>query len=282
MKPLIAIVFLSLACASAPPPSPAPVAQKAPAREEDDGVEGGVEGGTCPGGCAPDMAKLLSPRAGSAQRMADLNDPRYKPAVRAEFNRPGALYWGLFKTCVSTSGQVTSVTALRSTRVPAIDADWQATIKSWPHRPYEQDGKAVPFCYPLRVEVRTEEKDDGVEGGVEGGVAGGTSNIAKLLPPNVGAGQLLTDPHDPKYSPKVRPEYVRPGSAYWGLLKICVTAAGHVNSVSFLRSTGIGELDADWTKTVETWSYRSYTINGKPVPFCHPMRLEVRMPKKRS
>jgi hypothetical protein len=166
MKPLTAALLLSIGCASAQPPQadpPAPAAVKKPPPRESDGVEGGVEGGVVggvAGGVAdPDSgARLLPPNVGVAQRLADVNQPPYRPVLRPEYNRPGAIYWGLFKVCVSTAGQVTSVSTLKSTRVPIIDADWRLTIKSWPHRPYQRDGKVYPFCYPLRLELRVSPK----------------------------------------------------------------------------------------------------------------------------
>jgi protein TonB len=162
MKAVSAVLLLSIGCASAPPPQPAPpspaVARK-PAPEEDDGVEGGVEGGVA-GGVTGDAnaPRLLPPNVGVAQRLADVRDPRYRPVLRPEYNHAGAIYWALFKVCVSTAGEVTSVSTLKSTRVPAIDADWRLTIKSWPHRPYERDGKLYPFCYPMRLEIRSTPK----------------------------------------------------------------------------------------------------------------------------
>jgi protein TonB len=160
VKPPAALVLLfALACASAP--APAPARTPPPAVEEDVGEEGGVEGGVAGGiiGTAnPGTARFVPPSVGHAQRLVDASDPRHKPKVRPEHYRGGSLYWALFKLCVSDAGEVTQVETLKSTGVPEVDSDWSATIKSWPHRPYQVDGKPVPFCYPMRLEVRMAKK----------------------------------------------------------------------------------------------------------------------------
>jgi len=122
---------------------------------EDEGVEGGVEGPVAADGPeASTPARLLPPHIGTAHRLADTQDPRYRPAIRREHYRGGSSHWGLFKICVSTAGKVTAVSLLKSTGVADIDGDWTRTIRSWPHRPFLLDGAAAPFCYPLRLEVR--------------------------------------------------------------------------------------------------------------------------------
>jgi hypothetical protein len=179
MKALaVLLLFSSLGCASSPPPAadpkpaePAPAASKpvAPA-EEDDGVEGGVEGpvtGGVVGGVvssgppAEGKPANLPPKEGVARRLVDVTDARWRPRVRPEYYRSGALYWGLYKLCVSTAGQVTSVATMKSTGVPDVDGDWKETMKSWPHQPLTMNGKVYPFCYPLRLEVRMTPKKRG-------------------------------------------------------------------------------------------------------------------------
>jgi protein TonB len=142
--------------------------------------------------------------------------------------------------------------------------------------------KANAIVQPKEKE-EPEEEDDGVEGGVEGGVAGGVlgavpvaTETAKLLPPNVGSGQLISDVrNDPRFKPGLPPALNRAGMIVWGLFKICVTGQGTVSSVSILKPADPLVNDA-WIAKIRTWQYRPYSINGRPVPFCHPMRVEVR------
>jgi hypothetical protein len=146
--PLAGLLLLALGCASDPPPKRGQPAHARTALEEDEGEEGGVEG---PGSAG---TKFLPPKTGAAQRLADIRDPRYSPTLRPEYRRVGAVYWALFKVCVSPSGQVDRVRLLKSTGVNDVDGDWQKSIEGWPHRPYLINGQPVPFCYPMRVEVR--------------------------------------------------------------------------------------------------------------------------------
>jgi hypothetical protein len=159
--PLAGLLLLALGCASDPPPKPAQPAH-ARALEEEVGEEGGVERSEpgVPGGVAggksadPAGSKFLPPNIGAGQLLVDVRDPRYSPTIRPEYRRVGAIYWALFKVCVSPAGQVARVTVLKSTSVKDVDGDWQKTIEGWPHRPYLINGQPVPFCYPLRLELR--------------------------------------------------------------------------------------------------------------------------------
>jgi periplasmic protein TonB len=127
------------------------------------------------------------------------------------------------------------------------------------------------------------EEDEGEEGGVEGGVAGGVvgavptqTETAKFLPPSVGKGQLISDmANDPRYKPRLPPALNRAGMVVWGLFKLCVTATGSVQSVQVLKSAD-KLVDNDWVAIMKTLQHRPYSIGGRPVPYCYPMRLEVR------
>jgi hypothetical protein len=35
-------------------------------------------------------------------------------------------------------------------------------------------------------------------------------------------------------------------------------------------------VDGAWSSVIRRWSYRPYTVGGRPVPFCQPGRIEVR------
>jgi outer membrane biosynthesis protein TonB len=152
MRRLVAAVLLSttLGCASSPPPAPeprpseralpsppAPATKPAPAKE-DDGVEGGVIGAVA----GADNAHVLP----SQVRVLD------------ECKRPGAACWGLFKVCVSTEGRVTNVETLRSSGFPEVDGIWKDKMKTWLHKPFEKNGRPVPYCYPVKMEVRADPK----------------------------------------------------------------------------------------------------------------------------
>jgi hypothetical protein len=91
---------------------------------------------------------------GKGQLLSDMvNDPRYRPHVPLALAVPGSVYWGLYKICVDSEGKVHSVTPLKNAH-PDLDESWMALIRTLEHRPYTIGGKQLPFCYPLRLEVR--------------------------------------------------------------------------------------------------------------------------------
>jgi hypothetical protein len=99
---------------------------------------------------------------------------------------------------------------------------------------------------------------------------------AKMLPPQIGRGQLLTDVfHIDRYKPKLPPKLNVPGADYWGIYKVCVDTDGGVFKVDVLRRAS-PTLDPSWTALIRTWRHQPYSINGVPVPYCYPLRVEVR------
>jgi protein TonB len=95
----------------------------------------------------------LPPSIASAQRLTDINDPRFRPSLPAPLNRAGVMLWGLFRVCVGADGNVTSVAVLK-TAEPQVDGDWARVIQTWQYRPYAIDGHPMPFCHTMRLEVR--------------------------------------------------------------------------------------------------------------------------------
>jgi len=184
--PVVKVTFLGAVTPPPPPPPPAkkkstptkvkkpvdivqpkpnqiiqPKTEPEPEDEPDDGVEGGVEGGVAGGvlggvvGAPPPTATLLPPRVGSGQLISDvLNDPRYRPSLPAQLNRAGMVVWGLFKICVSIDGRVTDVKVVKSADA-LVDGSWIEKIRTWQYRPYSINGRPVPYCYPMRLEVRS-------------------------------------------------------------------------------------------------------------------------------
>jgi protein TonB len=142
--------------------------------------------------------------------------------------------------------------------------------------------KANSIVQPKEKE-EPEEEDEGEEGGVEGGVAGGVvgavpvaQETAKFLPPSIGKGQLISDMvNDPRYRPHLPPALNRAGMVVWGLFKLCVTAQGSVQSVQVLKSAD-KLVDGEWIALLKTLQHRPYSIGGRPVPYCYPLRLEVK------
>jgi protein TonB len=145
--------------------------------------------------------------------------------------------------------------------------------------------KPSTIVQPKEKPPEPEEEDDGVEGGVEGGVAGGVvggvvggtvgSDGPKMLAPNIGTGQLAINAQVDPYKVGLPPVLKRPGSSFWGLYKICVSEQGTVKDVKMVKSAD-PLVDNDWMNKIKTmWKYKPYSINGRSVPFCYTLRLQV-------
>jgi hypothetical protein len=96
-------------------------------------------------------AKPVSIKTG--KRLTDLSNPRDRPALPPELNQQGVSVWGLYKVCVDVSGQVFSVQVVRSALPGGFDGSWVANIENWKYDPYQVDGRPVPFCSPVRLQV---------------------------------------------------------------------------------------------------------------------------------
>jgi hypothetical protein len=102
------------------------------------------------------LAKFLPPGVGKDLLLTDVrNDRRYKSRFLPKLDRPGMVVSGMFKLCVDEDGQMFSVNVLKSAD-PFVDADWMALMHTWQHRPYTIGGRPVPYCYPMRLEVRSQ------------------------------------------------------------------------------------------------------------------------------
>jgi protein TonB len=143
--------------------------------------------------------------------------------------------------------------------------------------------KPNQIVQPKEKPPEPEEEDDGVEGGVEGGVAGGTvggvvgstGQGPVMLPPNIGTGQRLTELRsgDP-LTPSLPPQLNRAGMTLWGLFKVCVSAQGTVSGVTVMKPAD-PLVDNDWIGKIKQWKYKPYSVNGRAVPFCSPVRVQV-------
>jgi hypothetical protein len=100
-------------------------------------------------------AKQLAPHVGKGYLISDVwNDPQLKPILPPSLNQAGNVVWGLFKVCVGNDGDVFAVRTLKSAHRD-VDEPWKARIRRWKHKPYTLDGAPVPYCYPVRLEVRS-------------------------------------------------------------------------------------------------------------------------------
>jgi hypothetical protein len=87
------------------------------------------------------------------RRVTSMDEAVLRPRLPPELNSPGVVVWGLFRVCVDAAGMVSGVEVLKSTLPGGMDGDWIAKIEGWRYSPYLVDGRASPFCLPVRVQV---------------------------------------------------------------------------------------------------------------------------------
>ncbi len=112
----------------------------------------------------------------------------------------------------------------------------------------------------------------GVKGGVIGGTVGGTGTLKPVfVPPDFGRQSKLSGD-----DPRLPPYLASRGGVYRVLAKICVSAAGGVDSANVLHGDDPG-LGQAVSEKVKTWRFRQkLTGNGTPVPYCFVWTFEFR------
>jgi hypothetical protein len=105
------------------------------------------------GPAAPPPAVMVAPIVGTGQLLSDYTKPPHKPTLTPGLAKPGETHWGLYKICVTVTGEVAKVNVIKSAHDDELDARWMETIKTWRYRPYRVGGREVPFCYTLRLQI---------------------------------------------------------------------------------------------------------------------------------
>jgi beta-lactamase regulating signal transducer with metallopeptidase domain len=82
-----------------------------------------------------------------------------------------------------------------------------------------------------------------------------------------GAGQLVDEPRIHSRIP------LTPGESRWIGMTICVDESGAVTDVKILGGTALEDTH-QITTAVKSWRFRPYLKDGKPAPFCYPMRVQ--------
>jgi outer membrane biosynthesis protein TonB len=211
---------------------------------------------------------MLPPEKAAARLQTDVSRAPHQLRLPPELDKGGAGHWGLFKICVSVTGEVTSTHTLKSTGSAELDAAWSSTVRGWRYQPHTVGSAAVPFCYAARLQV---------------GAATPKTASPQPLTVEPKAARLLSNVHEDPHKPRLPDHLNGAGAVIWGMYKVCVSAEGAVAGVSVLRSAGSTVLkkgdqqlvDARWMDTIKTWKYRPYMLGEKAVPFCYPLRLTV-------
>ena len=123
--------------------------------------------------------------------------------------------------------------------------------------------------------------EGGVKGGVQGGVVGGVIGAPavkdpgpRLLAPQVAKGLLLIDPNDERYRVALPPALERGGITLSAIVRVCVSAQGAVTEVRIVRGAGPA-VDPQIPSVLGRWRYRPLLLDGKPTPFCYPLKYEI-------
>jgi hypothetical protein len=97
-----------------------------------------------------------------------------------------------------------------------------------------------------------------------------------MLAPKVGGQQRLSDfnehPHRPLFPLALRGRRFQ----MWALYKVCVDSDGVVKGVTTMKAADeTGPIDAQWKAAIRTWQHRPHMVDGHPVGFCYPWRVQV-------
>jgi hypothetical protein len=222
------------------------------------------------GGQAAEDPVMLNPAIGTGQLVTDVQNDPHRITLPRELEGQGQSFWGLYKICVNAKGSVSKVAVVKSAawmddESPAargLDDRWTAVIRTWRYRPYVINGRAVSYCYTLRLQVS--------------GAVRKPRRLVSLVPVN-GSGQVLSDTTRPPHEPTLPPQLERPGMQYWGLYKVCVTDTGGVAGVKVVKSADIS-IDPLWMETIKAWRYQPHAVDGQPTAFCYTLRLQVAVP----
>jgi hypothetical protein len=85
---------------------------------------------------------------------------------------------------------------------------------------------------------------------------------------------LLINPNVDPYVVRLPAALRRGDATFTADCYICVSAEGKVTSVRVVRGADPA-IDAQIPTVLGRWRYRPYILNGKPVPFCWPLRYQI-------
>jgi protein TonB len=135
-----------------PPEAPQATDSAAPddARIDDGGRGGG--GGKGPGGGGGDH--FIAPNVAIGQLAIDPHVDPHRVRLPPALARAGLQVWALVRVCVDRDGRVDDVHLLKSAD-PVVDPLIVAALRTWRYRPYQVNGRPVPFCTNIRYVMAT-------------------------------------------------------------------------------------------------------------------------------
>jgi TonB family protein len=100
----------------------------------------------------PVVPRIVPSKIGHGLLRIDPNADAYRVRPPGALARAGQAFQATVKICVSESGNVSSVSVLRSAG-PAIDPQIREVLSRWRYRPWVQAGQNTPFCYTLAYQI---------------------------------------------------------------------------------------------------------------------------------
>ncbi len=144
---LLGIAVASCASTAPTPPPPTPTTPPDPttAPSRTTGTGDTTTGTRSPARLTAAAAKRLL--------LTDVTVDPNRPRLPARLSKDDTRYVGMYRICVSSSGQIDSVKVDKSTGDAQLDTEWVQVIRGWRYRPLEMSGRKVPFCYVSTVEA---------------------------------------------------------------------------------------------------------------------------------
>jgi hypothetical protein len=169
------------------------------------------------------------------------------------------------RLCLAEDGQLATV-MLGTTTTPAIAAAFSAVVRTWKFRPFSVANKPMQACAVVGFQYPATPRDenrDRLPRPPELSKAGHfVYNVSPVeLSPLRIVGDNLVVPDD---EDKIHLN----GKRLVGSFKLCLDETGHYERGVLLKSTGVPGYDAKIAKTMMSWVYRPYVVDGVAIPVC--------------
>lgn len=162
---------------------------------------------------------------------------------------------------VSCAGALIASACLGSTGTED-EEDEQEQVQE-EREPTKEDICGTPYVPP--------EGSEAGAGSEDGAGAGAPSGVVEL--PS-GQALLAIDPSVNPFKIRIPEICVSEGETYSSVVRICVNAAGAVSEVTILQPS-LPIIDEQLPTVIGRWQYTPYLLDGRPTPFCYPLRYTV-------
>jgi TonB family protein len=171
--------------------------------------------------------------------------------------------------CITRKGAVRSVKVVSSSGFARYDAAVKKAAKRWRFRAYKADGKAIAVCAHVAVTDRADADPD-PEPDAEPDDAAPPATVR----PDALEAQRISGDKEIVPDDATKRAIAASGKARVIVpVKLCVSAAGEVRTVTILKSSGFPAYDATIERAMAAWRYRPFTVDGKSTVVCTAITL---------